>query len=94
MEKCTLGVYGFFSTECRCNSCRENQEKAREYHYKKQFADHEIAEKKARRERIATALLAGIYSNPALIGIDVKSAIENAINDANSLVAALDEAKE
>ena len=61
---------------------------------KKQLAAHEIAEKKARRERIASSLLAAIYSNRAYAGMEMKTAIHNVIDCANALIAALDEVKE
>jgi hypothetical protein len=61
---------------------------------KKQFAAHEIAEKKARRERIATALMAGLFANAGMASITDKACADMAVIGADSLIAALDEVKE
>ena len=60
---------------------------------KKQFAAHEIAEKKARRERIATALMAGLFANAGMVSITDNACADMAVIGADSLIAALDEVK-
>lgn len=55
--------------------------------------DHEIAEKKARRERIATAIMAGIYANPAATANYLAEVAARAVCGADALIALLDEAK-
>ena len=56
---------------------------------KKQSTTREIEEKKARRERIATAILAGVVAGP--IGYAAKHPELLAIKHADALIAALDE---
>ena len=55
---------------------------------------HEIAEKKARRERIASAIMAGIYANPAATANYLAEVAARAVCGADALIALLDEAKE
>lgn len=55
---------------------------------------HEIAEKKARRERIATAIMAGMYANPAATANYLTEVAAKAVCGADTLIALLDEVKE
>ena len=61
---------------------------------KKQHAAHEIAEKKAQRERIATALMAGLFANAGMVSITDQACADMAVIGADSLIATLDEVKE
>lgn len=84
------------------NICAEHRESHRKHSWpgcivedqKKQFAAHEITEKKARRERIATALMAGLFANAGMASITDKACADMAVIGADSLIAALDEVKE
>lgn len=48
------------------------------------------ADKEQRRERLATAIMAGIYANPAHAAIDDKMAALCAIDGADALIKALE----
>ena len=92
MKECTLGVYEFASDSCQCNSCREEMAYIAQNQFKR-LNTHEIAEKKVRRERIVTAIMAGIYANPAATANHIAEVAARAVCGADALIDLLDEVK-